>query len=802
MPPSASIKERAASPVQMRILEDYRVAFQSRQMSVLGRREVMRGRAKFGGFGDGKELPLVAMARHFKPGDFRSGYYRDQTLLLALGELTIPGFFAQLYAHADPAVETNSAGRQMPGHFATHTLDEQGHWLDLTQRYNSSADISPTGSQMPRLVGLAYASCLYRNLPELSALTSFSREGNEVAFGIIGNASCAEGLFWESINALGVLQAPAVISILDDGYGISVPNKHQLTKEDLSALLAGFRETDEAAGFNLYTVPGWDYAALMEVYAEAVHYAREDHVPALVHVTELTQPLGHSTSGSHERYKSEARLAWEREHDGLGRMRAWMLQTQIADEEQLEQLEEEEQAHVQQQLRDTWGLYLEERMAEQREVQHLIEQVAASSAHGQALLALNQQMDREPVPFRKTLLEALFHALKLTRAETMPARQQLIQWRDTHKAVYQRQYSSHVTSESAASPLRVEPVLPVYGEQPEQVSGFEILNRFFDQALARDARLVAFGEDVGQLGGVNQTMAGLQDKYGDLRVSDTGIREATILGQAIGLAVRGLRPLAEIQYLDYMLYALQIMADDLATLHWRTAGRQKAPVIVRTRGHRLEGVWHSGSLMAGIIHFVRGMHVVVPRDMTRAAGFYNTLLQGDDPALVVEVLMGYRKKEAVPANLADLALPLGVPEVLREGRDITLVTYGALCDIALQAAGTLAEVGVDVEVIDVQTLLPFDRPGRIGQSLKKTNRIVFMDEDVPGGTTAFMMQQVLEKQGGYYWLDSPPRTLTAQAHRPAYGTDGGYFSKPNAEDIVTLLYTIMHEADPTQYPAF
>ncbi len=802
MPPSVTEQKIEAHPAREAILRDYRIVFRSRQLSLLGRREVMRGRAKFGGFGDGKELPLVAMARQFQPGDFRSGYYRDQTLLMALGELTVQSFLAQLYAHADPAVETHSAGRQMPAHFATHALDDDGHWLDLSRRYNASADISPTAAQMPRLVGLAQASCLYRHEPELQAFTQFSNNGNEVAFGVIGNASCAEGLFWESINAIGVLQAPAVISILDDEYGISVPNRFQFTKENLSELLAGFRRSDESPGFNVYTVPGWDYEALTEVYAEAVGHARHDHIPALIHVTDLTQPQGHSTSGSHERYKSEERLAWEREHDCVARMRAWMLREQVIEEKDLEALEAEEEALAQEQVRETWTLYLEDRMQEQDEVKRLVEQIAAASTHGAALRALVEKMEHEPVPYRRTLLEVIFNTLKLTRSEAMPQRQVLKQWRDDHVADYQRTYSSHVTSQSSESPLRVQPVFPVYASEPEEVNGFEILNRFFDSVFARDARVVTFGEDVGDLGGVNQTMAGMQDKYGALRVSDTGIREATIAGQGIGLAMRGLRPIAEIQYLDYMLYALQTLSDDLATLHWRTAGRQKAPVVIRTRGHRLEGVWHAGSLMAGLIHLVRGIHVVVPRDMTRAAGFYNTLLQGDDPALVVEVLMGYRKKEPVPDNLTDIALPLGVPEILREGRDITLVTYGAMCEIALDAAATLAEVDVDVEVIDVQTLLPFDLHGLIGQSLQKTNRIVFADEDVPGGTTAFMMQEVLEKQGGYFHLDAEPRTLTSQAHRPAYGTDGAYFSKPNAEDIFTLVYDMMHEADPARYPDF
>lgn len=784
------------------IIADYRIAYRSRQASLLGRQEVLSGRAKFGAFGDGKEIPLVALAHYFQKGDWRSGYYRDQTLLFALGELTVGEYFAQLYAHANTAAEPASGGRMMGSHYVTHSLNPDGSWRNLMQQYNTSADVSPTASQMPRLVGLAYASRMYREVPELSHLTQFSQNGNEVAFGIIGNASCAEGLFWEAINAIGILRAPAVISILDDGYGISVPNEHQILKQDISALLTGFQREGDGAGYDIYTVYGWDYPTLVETYQKAVQTAREEHIPAIIHVQQLTQPQGHSTSGSHERYKSQQRLEWEREHDGLTRMRRWLLSQGIISESELEQYEKDDKHAVRKEMKTAWQQFVSEIDAERQQAADLIDAIAHESQHKNPLHIAKRSMFSQPYPRRKDIMEATFEALKITRDEANPFRSQLIEWREQKQTEYQRRYSSHLYSESDKSPLHVQEVKPVYGDSPQIVNGFQILNQFYDSVLARDPRVVAFGEDVGFLGGVNQTMAGMQAKYGKLRVSDTGIREMTIMGQAIGLAMRGLRPIAEIQYLDYLLYALQIMSDDLATLHWRTVGRQKAPVIISTRGHRLEGIWHSGSLMAGIIHLVRGIHVLVPRDMTRAAGFYNTLLKGDDPGLVVEVLNGYRKKEPLPNNLSEVTIPLGTPEILRHGSDVTLVTYGALCHIALEAAESLAEVGVDTEVIDVQSLLPFDIHGIIGESLKKTNRIVFLDEDVPGGTTAYMMQQVLEKQGGYHWLDAEPRTLSAQAHRPAYGTDGNQFSKPNAVDIFQTVYSLMHDSNPAKYPLF
>jgi pyruvate/2-oxoglutarate/acetoin dehydrogenase E1 component/TPP-dependent pyruvate/acetoin dehydrogenase alpha subunit len=784
-------------------IADYRLAFRSRQASVLGRHEVLSGRAKFGAFGDGKELAHLAMARAFRKGDWRSGYYRDQTLMFALGELTIPQYFAQLYAHANPIHDPASAGRMMGSHFVTHSLNPDGTWRDLAAQYNSAADISPTAGQMPRLVGLAHASRVYRELAELKHMVQFSQAGQEVAWGIIGNASTAEGLFWEAVNAIGVLRAPAVITILDDGYGISVPNEHQITKGDLSQLLAGFqREKEGGAGYDVYRVAGWDYEALCRTFAQAAHLARQDHVPSLVHVVELTQPQGHSTSGSHERYKSAERLQWERDHDGLTVMRHWLLREEHIDEATLKAYEAEDKASVRAQMREAWQAFIGEIGAERAQLTAYLGALAQASAHHAELNALNDSLYRTPYPKRKDILEVSQEALRLTRKEESTAREALRAWRAQQHSAYHALYERHLYSETPQSPLHVRPVAPVYSPNAPDVNGFQILNAFYDTMLAKEPRLLIFGEDVGYLGGVNQSTQSLQAKYGALRVADTGIREATIVGQAIGLALRGLRPIAEIQYLDYLLYALQILSDDVACLRWRTHGAQSAPLIISTRGHRLEGIWHSGSQMAGILNLVHGMHLAVPRDMTRAVGFYHTLLLGDDPAIVVEPLNGYRKKEKLPNNLSEICLPLGVPEVLREGQDVTLVTYGALCHIALEAADVLAKLDVQTEVIDVQTLLPFDVEGRILASLKKTNRILFLDEDVPGGATAYMMQKVLEEQGGYHWLDAEPRTLSAKAHRPAYGTDGNYFSKPNREDIVNAVYALMHDSDPRRYPLF
>lgn len=784
------------------IINDYRLANQSRHASLLGRREVLTGKAKFGIFGDGKEIAQMALAHSFQNGDWRSGYYRDQTLMFALNIMTIREFFAQLYAHTDAEAEPASVGRQMNGHFASRVLNDDGSWKNLVSMPITSADSSPTGSQMPRLVGLGYASRLYRELPELRELTQFSNNGNEVAWGTIGNASTAEGMFWESLNAIGVLRSPVVMSIWDDGYGISVPNKYQIAKEDLSDLLSGFaaREGSEE-GFQMYSVRGWDYPALVETYAKASRVARETHRPAIVHVSEVTQPQGHSTSGSHERYKSPERLQWEREFDCLLKMREWMIAEQIATAEQFEAWDEEDKNLVADLKQQAWDAYITPIRSEIADVAAVLDRMAASSAHADALRLIRQELVAIREPFRKDIMAAIHKALLAVHREDNPVRAELVALRDALEKVQRARYGDNLHTENAESAMAVETVAPVF-EGGQAVTGFQVINACFDAALRRDPRVLIFGEDVGQLGDVNQGCAGLQEKYGALRVSDTGIRECSIIGQAIGLAMRGLRPIAEIQYLDYILYALQIMSDDLATLRWRTRGGQKAPVIVRTRGHRLEGVWHSGSPMAGIIHLVRGMHVLVPRDMTRAAGFYNTLLRSDEPALVVEVLNGYRLREQMPVNVADFTLPLGVPEVIRTGSDVTLVTYGATCRVAMDAAAMLEQTGVNVEVIDVQSLLPFDVHGVIVESLKKTNRVLFVDEDVPGGTTSYMMQEVLEKQGGYKWLDSEPRTLAAQPHRPAYGTDGNYWSKPETEHIFTAVYDLMHEANPKKYPMF
>jgi len=785
------------------ILADYRTAYRSRQVSILGRKEVMTGKAKFGIFGDGKELAQLAMARAFRAGDFRSGYYRDQTFMFASDMLTVEQYFAQLYADTDVEREPNSAGRQMNAHFASRLLDEEGNWRSQSDRKNSSADLSPTGSQMPRLVGLAYASRLYRQLPELQQMTQFSRQGNEVVFGTIGNATCAEGMLWEAINAVGVVQAPMVLSIWDDGYGISVPNEYQITKGDISEILQGFqRDAGSMRGFDIYTVRGWDYAALCETYLHATEIVRADHVPAIIHVAEMTQPLGHSTSGSHERYKSTERLAWEEEFDPIRKMREWMMNQGIAAAEELDRLEVEERQYVREAQRRAWDAYRAPIELEMKTFVELADAVARQSSRAEELRKITAEVQRAQTPLRRDILRAALDALILVRDENTEASEELARWRRDQDLINTTRYGSDLYSDSAESALAVEEVKPVFGEDSPVVNGFEIINACFDAAMRRHPNLFIMGEDVGRLGDVNQGCAGLQQKYGELRVFDTGIRECTILGQAIGMALRGLRPIAEVQYLDYLLYALQILSDDLATLRWRTKGGQKAPVIIRTRGHRLEGVWHSGSPMAGVISLLRGIYVCVPRNMTQAAGFYNTMLRSDDPALIIEVLNGYRVKERRPSNMSEFTVPLGVPEILRRGTDVTVVTYGACCRIALEAAEMLSSLGVDVELIDVQTLVPFDTGAVIGESLRKTNRVVFVDEDVPGGATAYMMQQVLEAQGGYEWLDSEPRTVPGKPHRPAYGSDGDYWSKPSREQIFEAVYELIHESDPGRYPLF
>jgi 2-oxoisovalerate dehydrogenase E1 component len=792
----------ALSPAEM--LKDYRLAYQSRQASYIGRREVMGGKAKFGIFGDGKELPQVAMAHAFRPGDWRSGYYRDQTLAFATGMCTIQEFFAQLYAHADVQADPATAGRAMNAHFATRSIDAQGNWEDLTRRANSAADLSPTASQMPRVVGLAYASKLFRQLGELKDFPRLSKNGDEIVFATIGNASAAEGLFWETINAIGVLRCPAIVTIYDDGYGISVANEHQIAKENISELLMGFQRPAGACcdGFDIYMVKGWDYPALVDAYQKAARVARAEHMPSIVHVSDLTQPQGHSTSGSHERYKSKERLAWEAEWDCIRQFRQWLISQGIASAETLDQLEAQDRRLVEEIRKQAWEAYQAPIRQDRQGAAELIEAVARSSAQREALEQRREKLLAVPAPLRRDVSAAVRQVLLFTRREASAARDGLAAWSQRLEEASHTRYASHLYIEGPGSALGVAEVRPVYSENSPMVYGFELLNACFDLALKRQPRLIAFGEDVGRLGDVNQAFRGLQDKYGPLRVADTGIREATILGQAIGLALRGLRPLAEIQYLDYVLYALQLMSDDLASLSWRTRGGQRAPVIVRTRGHRLEGIWHSGSPMAGLLNLLRGMHLLVPRDMTRAAGFYNTLLLAEEPALVIEVLNGYRLRERLPDNLGEFTLPLGVPEVLRSGEDITLVTYGACCRVVLEAAEVLSQLGVQAEVIDVQSLLPFDLHGRIVESLKKTGRIIFIDEDVPGGATAYMLREVIEGQGGYAWLDSPPRTLPGTAHRPAYGSDGDYWSKPNVEQVVEAAYEMMHEVDPASYPLY
>lgn len=781
------------------VLADYRLATRSRQASLIGRREVLSGKAKFGIFGDGKELANIAMAKVFRKGDWRSGYYRDQTFMLAIGEHNFDEFFAQLYAHPDLKAEPATGGRAMNAHFATRSLNDDGSWKDLADIYNSSSDISPTGAQMPRLVGLAYASKLYRQFKDLKEFAQFSHHGNEVAFGTIGNASCAEGMFWETVNAVGVLQAPMVLSIWDDEYGISVPNEFQLAG-DLSELLSGFRRNKNGGGgYEIYTVAGWDYPALLETYAKAESIARSEHVPTIIHVKELTQPQGHSTSGSHERYKSPERLNWEEEFDCLLKFREWMVGQKFATDAELDKLEQEDRREIEAIRARAWEAYKAPIRQDIETFGDLLVEVAGSSRHAEALDSMVKEMLASQNPLRQDLMVAYRKAMTLLKEEELPGKSLLVQWKRDQDEMSTDRYSSDLYSYTAES---VPEIKALFSENSPTLNGFEIVNRGFEAMLKRDPRVIAFGEDLGYLGDVNQGFAGLQEKFGVLRVADTGIREVTIIGQAIGLALRGLRPIAEIQYLDYLLYALQILSDDVATLRWRTKGGQKSPIIVRTRGHRLEGIWHSGSLMAGALHLLRGMLVLVPRNMTQAVGFYNTLLGADEPAVVVEVLNGYRLKEKLPDNIGEFTVPVGVPEILRAGKDVTVVTYGPLCRIAAEAAEALAGLGVEVELIDVQSLMPFDLNSIIVGSLKKTNRVVFLDEDVPGGTTAFMMQEVLEKQDGYQWLDSAPRTLSGKAHRPAYGTDGNYWSKPSAEDVLYAVYDMMSESNPKKFPKF
>ncbi|HAN49813.1 MAG TPA: transketolase [Amoebophilaceae bacterium] len=781
-------------------LADYRLACESRAASLLGRREVFMGKAKFGIFGDGKEVAQLALAKVFQAGDFRSGYYRDQTFMMAIGALTIQQYFAQLYAHASVEADPASAGRMMNSHFATRLLDDQGQWKKLTQHKNVAADVSSNGSQMPRLVGLAYASKLYRENPQLIAFQDFSCQGNEIAFGTIGNAATSEGMFFEAINAAGVLQVPMLLSVWDDDYGISVPQEYHTTKEDISKILSGFQRTPNEQGYDIFTVKGWDYAGLCAIYQKAAHICRQAHVPILIHVKEMTQPQGHSTSGSHERYKSKERLAWEAAHDCIKKMREWILACELASIAQLDTIEQEAYEEAQQQKNAAWKAFQDDIQQDHHQAISLLQDVLATGAANQPMATLLEALRTTRQPTRLHAFRAVKQALYLLRDVPYIVKKPLMAWLQRNTQANQGRFNSHLHSASQEAALHVPEVKPIIAPDAPWVDGREILQACFDAMLQRDPRVFVIGEDVGRIGDVNQAFAGLQKKYGSLRVTDTGIRECTILGQGIGAALRGLRPLVEIQYLDYLPYALQIMMDDLATLQYRTRGGQKSPVIIRTRGHRLEGIWHSGSYLAGIIHNIRGIYVLVPRNMTQAAGFYNTLLQADDPALLIECLNGYRLKEPMPTNIASFTVPLGRPETLRTGTDVTIVTYGAMCLIVLEAAEILATLGIDCEVIDVQTLLPFDLQHTIVASLQKTNRIVFADEDVPGGTTAYMLQKVLEEQQGYRYLDAPPATISSQEHRPAYADDGNYFSKPNVETIIDRIYTMMSEATPAQYP--
>lgn len=779
------------------ILADYRLACESREASLLGRKEVFMGKAKFGIFGDGKELAQLAMAKVFRAGDHRAGYYRDQTFMLAIEELTLQQYFAQLYAHTDVEADPASAGRLMNGHFATRMIDENGAFKNLAKLKNSSSDISPTAGQMPRLVGLAYASKLFRNNPELASYKELSNQGNEIAFGTIGNASTSEGLFFEAINAAGVLQVPMLISVWDDDYGISVPSEYQTTKGSISKILAGFQRTSEDKGYEILTVKGWDYQALTQTYERAEKICREEHVPVLVHVTEMTQPQGHSTSGSHERYKPKERLAWEVEHDCNRKFRQSILEKGIASQDELMVIEREAKQTAKLAKETAWKVFNEDIQKEQKPLERILQSAAEESPEvGELLLELRHTLN----PLLFDSMRTAKRSARLLRNSTTEAKSELQNWIQTSQKANEDRFSSYLYSNSAWSALKVETIAPIYTEKSPLIDGREVLQACFREALKRDPLVLAFGEDVGHIGDVNQGFAGLQQKFGELRVTDTGIRECTIIGQGIGAALRGLRPIAEIQYLDYLLYAIQIMSDDLACLQYRTKGGQKAPLIIRTRGHRLEGVWHAGSPMGMILGALRGIHVLVPRDMTQAAGFYNTMLKSDDPALIIECLNGYRLKERLPENIGEFTIPLGVPEILKEGTDITIVTYGSMCRIVMDAVTALESDGISCEVIDVQTLLPFDINQTIVESIKKTNRVIFADEDVPGGATAFMMQQVLEVQKGYQFLDSTPRTVSAKEHRPAYGSDGDYFSKPNVEDIYDSAYELMSETDPIQFP--
>ncbi len=796
---SKTTKKLSFEDFKSEVINDYTTAIISRECSLLGRKEVLTGKAKFGIFGDGKEVPQLAMAKAFENGDFRSGYYRDQTFMMAIGAMNIEQFFAGLYGHTDINFDPMSGGRQMGGHFATHSLDENGKWKNLMQQKNSSADISPTAGQMPRLLGLAQASKIYRNVKGLENFTSFTNQGNEIAWGTIGNASTSEGLFFETINAAGVLQVPMVMSVWDDEYGISVHAKHQTTKENISEILKGFQRTKTEKGYEILRAKGWDYAELVATYQKAAEIARTEHVPVLIHVNEVTQPQGHSTSGSHERYKDAARLQWEADFDCIAKMAQWMTENAIATPEEIEEINKNAKKEVLAGKKAAWAAFVQPFKDEQNELVALLNQLAQYSANKVFIEKYANELAAIKEPIRKEILVTARKVLRLMNAES--GKTTLGNWITDYTNKIQPKFSSHLFSESNETIEKTTAVAPSYNDNAEEVDARLVLRDNFDAIFNKYPETLIFGEDSGTIGDVNQGLEGMQEKYGALRVSDVGIREATILGQGIGMAMRGLRPIAEIQYLDYLLYAIQIMSDDLATLQYRTKGRQKAPLIIRTRGHRLEGVWHSGSPMGMIINAVRGIHVLVPRNMTKAAGFYNTLLETDEPALVVECLNGYRLKEKMPTNLGEFKTPIGKIEVVKEGKDITLVSYGSTLRMVEQAAKELLEMGIDAEVIDIQSLLPFDLSHDTVKSVAKTNRLLVIDEDVPGGASAYILQKIVEEQNAYKHLDAAPATLTAKAHRPAYGTDGDYFSKPSIEDIIEKVHGIMHEAKPTAFPS-
>jgi Pyruvate/2-oxoglutarate dehydrogenase complex, dehydrogenase (E1) component, eukaryotic type, beta subunit len=777
------------------VIADYRIAVESRFVSLLGRKEVLTGKAKFGVFGDGKELAQIAMAKVFQLGDWRSGYYRDQTFMFASGIFTVYQFFSQLYAHPDVEADPSSAGRQMNSHFATRMLTPEGRWVDQTLMKNSASDISTTGGQMPRLLGFGLASKLYRNNADLAGFGQFSNGGSEVAFGTVGNASTSEGVFLEAVNAAGVRQIPTVISIWDDGYGISVPNEIQTTKADISEVLRGFQRDEKGAGFEIFKVKGWDYPGLCETYERAAQISREQHIPVLIHVTEMTQPLGHSSSGSHERYKSRERLAWEKEFDCIAKMRAWMIESSIADEGELAEIERGVKEHVRAEQRKAWADYNRALKKEVDEALGLL-----SVIPDETVQVLLNELRSITEPSLKEVYSTVRRVIRLLRHVQSEEKTALLSWYEQKQHVNRDRYNSHLFTDTVESPKHIPVVSAEYDIDSKTVDGREVLNACFDANFARDPRLVAFGEDVGKIGDVNQGFAGLQAKYGENRIFDTGIRESAIIGQGMGMAMRGLRPIAEIQYIDYLVYGLTVLTDDLASLSYRTKGGQKAPLIIRTRGHRLEGIWHSGSPMSMILGSMRGIHVCVPRNMTQAAGMYNTLLRSDEPALVVECLNGYRLKERMPVNVGEFTVPLGKAEIVREGRDVTVVSYGSTLRVVQEASSELEKLGISIEIVDPQTLQPFDEEHLCAQSLSKTNKLLVVDEDVPGGASAFILQQILEEQNGYYHLDGQPRTLSAKAHRPPYGSDGDYFSKPSADDVIEAVYAIMHEANPKDYP--